>query len=1159
MPSGIFSNFCRSAAGCLATFWLGCAMLMAAGAFATEPIGSDDPSTATAPAAPASKISLEEVAELRKSAESAEQISAADLPLVLELYDKAAGKLTEATRLSDTAESLRQELADAAQQLDQAQAEAAASDAPKAEPEPLAVEDARASMADADSELKKSRELLQQIASEIDHRKIRRQSIPETMATDRQQLAEIEQSLKTVAASESPDLAKARQVLLLARREFRQRELDALDQEIKTYDGTTRVWLLRRDNAERKLKVAQRHRDATQALVAAVDRREADEQVRQASRAAANAHPAVKGAAAINSELAEKNKQLVSKTESIRHELEKTRSLADLTHDQLSDLTKRTLAAKSSPAMGMLLRSRRDQLPALGTYRRNIRARSAELSELGFSIYEWESQRQALLDVDDAVSSAIQNLDEDAAAFDCDETASALHDIFISRSQLLAELISNATIYVTRLEELEAAEQELILATHELDRFISEQVLWVRSAPALSWRDLDAIGQTVREHREWQSSAYEVTTSLAGDVRRNPLWYLGAAAIVGWLVAARGRFRSALQACGREASRPTTTTFRPTLLTVVWTALMAAPVPVLLAFLGWRITAAAGDNNLGYAVGWSLIVTGAAYAMLNLIRHTCRPLGLGALHFGWDDRTLAAIRHSARTLEIGALPPLAVAVALEFSGNEPLINSAGRVALIFALGMIGYVSLRLCGPSGALANAIATAPANSFGARLGRMLIPASSLSVLALIVASAIGYHYTSMQLTRRLLVSAMIVFGGLTLRELLLRWLLVSYRRMAIQRSRERRQALAEAQESAAAGDVLVDPTPEVRLTDINRQARALVSTGAAAAFICGMWLLWSDVLPALGILNRVPLWESASAVVATGVGPTYITITLADLLMAIVAVVLTWYAGRNVPSLLEIAVLQRLPIDAGARYAASSVTRYVLVVAGIVLSLRLIGIGWSSVQWLVAAMTVGLGFGLQEIFANFVSGIILLFERPARVGDTVTIGTITGTITRIRIRATTVLDWDNKELIVPNKEFVTGNLVNWTLTNPILRLIIQVGVAYGSDTRLTTELLYRVARENPEVLEEPAPIVVFSAFGDSSLNFELRLFVSDLSTYRRLRHDLHIAIDDEFRKHGIEIAFPQCDMHLRSLPDGIYANATVNTSREPAPSDSSDSRAA
>ena len=152
--------------------------------------------------------------------------------------------------------------------------------------------------------------------------------------------------------------------------------------------------------------------------------------------------------------------------------------------------------------------------------------------------------------------------------------------------------------------------------------------------------------------------------------------------------------------------------------------------------------------------------------------------------------------------------------------------------------------------------------------------------------------------------------------------------------------------------------------------------------------------------------------------------------------------------------------------------------------------------------------------------------------------TIGSIHGTVTRIRIRATTIVDWDNKELIVPNREFVTGHLVNWTLTNPTLRLVINVGVAYGSNTRLTTQLLYRVAMENEYVMEDPEPVVVFKEFGDSCLNFELRVFVNGLTTFRRLRHDLHMAIDDLFREHDIEIAFPQRDLHVRSLPAALVA---------------------
>jgi potassium efflux system protein len=213
----------------------------------------------------------------------------------------------------------------------------------------------------------------------------------------------------------------------------------------------------------------------------------------------------------------------------------------------------------------------------------------------------------------------------------------------------------------------------------------------------------------------------------------------------------------------------------------------------------------------------------------------------------------------------------------------------------------------------------------------------------------------------------------------------------------------------------------------------------------------------------------------------------------------------------------------------------TQYVLVVVGVAICFRQIGIGWQSVQWLVAAMTVGLGFGLQEIFANFVSGIILLFERPIRVGDTVTIGNVSGTVTRIRTRATTVLDWDNKELIVPNRDFVTGNLVNWTLSNPDLRVVINIGIAHGSDTALATRLLYEVARANPLTLDDPETTVVFTRFSPSSLDFELRVFACGLANFRMLRHDLHMAIDNAFREHQIKIAFPQQDLHVRTIPEG------------------------
>ena len=195
-------------------------------------------------------------------------------------------------------------------------------------------------------------------------------------------------------------------------------------------------------------------------------------------------------------------------------------------------------------------------------------------------------------------------------------------------------------------------------------------------------------------------------------------------------------------------------------------------------------------------------------------------------------------------------------------------------------------------------------------------------------------------------------------------------------------------------------------------------------------------------------------------------------------------------------------------------------------------MIGFSWNSVQWLVAAMSVGLGFGLQEIFANFVAGIIILLERPIRVGDFVTVNETTGFVTKIQLRATMIIDYDRRELIVPNKKFITDDVINWTLSDSITRIVVPVGIAYGSDTRLAQSILLRVARDNSDVLRDPRPDVLFSSFGTSSLDFELRVHIGNREKYYSVLHQLNMAIDQEFRRQHIEIAFPQQDVHVKGV---------------------------
>jgi potassium efflux system protein len=378
-------------------------------------------------------------------------------------------------------------------------------------------------------------------------------------------------------------------------------------------------------------------------------------------------------------------------------------------------------------------------------------------------------------------------------------------------------------------------------------------------------------------------------------------------------------------------------------------------------------------------------------------------------------------------------------------------------------------------------------------------------------------------MSLGMRLRATLWVILAAVVLHAVLERWLLVVRRRLAIEHARRQRSPAAPADGEQhtkidATDDEAgsADPSSELRadlatLSDQTRQIlRSLVTFGG---LVC-LWFIWVEMVPALAVLDQIRVWS---------------TVTLADLGLTAVILLLTFIAARNIPGFLEITLLQRLPLDSGQRFATTAIGRYAIIVIGVVAAFNALGVAWNDVQWLVAAMTVGLGFGLQEIFANFVSGLIILFERPVRVGDVITIGNVTGTVTKIQIRATTVMDWDRKELVVPNKEFLTGHVVNWSLPDEKLRLVIKLGVAYGSDTRLVRRILLDVAGRNPRVAKDPPPQVWFNEFGDSALNFELRVVVRGLDDYMLVQHQLHTAIDDAFREAKITIPFPQRQVHV------------------------------
>jgi small-conductance mechanosensitive channel len=229
--------------------------------------------------------------------------------------------------------------------------------------------------------------------------------------------------------------------------------------------------------------------------------------------------------------------------------------------------------------------------------------------------------------------------------------------------------------------------------------------------------------------------------------------------------------------------------------------------------------------------------------------------------------------------------------------------------------------------------------------------------------------------------------------------------------------------------------------------------------------------------------------------------------------------------------------------------------VVIAGLAIGLQSAGIDLSSLALVGGALGIGVGFGLQSIVNNFVSGLILLFEGPIKVGDRVEVAALNGDVVKIGARSTWVRTNDNIIIVVPNSEFIVKPVINWTATDRQVRFALSLGVSYGSDPAEVREVLLRVARDNREVLPEPPPDVLFTGFGDSSLNFDLRFWtIARVQTPRILKSDLYFAIFQAFQERGIEIPFPQRDLHLRTAPAlarfGLDAAAEPPQAHDPPP---------
>ncbi|MCB9898142.1 MAG: mechanosensitive ion channel [Planctomycetes bacterium] len=1055
---------------------------------------------------------------------------------------RAAELATQTAEAPELAKSLRESLRNAAP---------VASPVP---PDPPTIERVQPLVDVAEADAAKARKRVDDLEAERRTQDEQRANLPQQLADVQSQVEAVETEI--AAAGDGPflePLPNAQFVERLTRRDalaaeldVRQRELLASDVLSDLLDARHEVAVRDKNRAEETLRL---WRDLLND-VRAEDARRAAAEAQRAEQDLIDGDPRIK-------ELAEKNAALVARRtgpEGLAAKIKEVTELADQVDDALSSVQHDFDGVKEkvdnvglTPAVGILLLDVKRKLGDLRVHEERVAQREDEIADAQLQRIVVREMHDQLADLDDVVRRKVEDLGIAPGSPTYETVERTVRDLYERRKETLSVLRGEYKTWFEQLEELDTDERRLVDLSKQLASYLDERVLRVRTAPPLHSDDslvsnLAGAVEWLTDGEGWTDIVHAVTTR--GPARPGSE-VIGLLLLLG-LVLLRPTFVRRIGEMADLVGRLRTDRYVYTVHTAVMTVLLAAPPALALWLVAGLVEPATGSTELGAAVATGLRTSALAWFLVEIVAKVCRPRGLAEEHFRWPEASLALARRHLRWFIPVALPAVFLVSVGEWYHVDSFRDSLGRLAFLGGQLAIAAFSLIVLNPShGVLAPVMAAFP-NGWVSRLRWLWFPLAVALPVSLAVQAYEGYWYTAIQLHERFRSTAMLVLGIGLSQAMVLRWLFVARRQLAVQQAL-RRRAAAEAEESgegAHSGPLSPEELAgelDIDVTAVSVQSRRLVQIAVIVAFFTGVFIVWADVLPALRYFDRVPLWTHAVEVEKVTPGPdgretvqlvsVPEAITLADVLLALAALGMTIAAARNVPGLLEIAVLRRLPMTRAGRYAVTSIARYAIGIIGTFLVFGAIGIGWSQVQWLAAAVSVGLGFGLQEIFANFVSGLILFLERPIRVGDTVTVGEVVGQVTRIHMRATTIQTWDRTELVVPNREFITGELVNWTLSDSTLRVISKVGIAYGSDTELATRILKSVAAECDDVLEEPEPRVVFCAFGESTLDFELRVFVDDPDLYRVIHHKLNMEIDRRFREAGIEIAFPQRDLHIRS----------------------------
>lgn len=802
--------------------------------------------------------------------------------------------------------------------------------------------------------------------------------------------------------------------------------------------------------------------------------------------------------------------------------VQQTKKLNTLSHDDLRmrnvleslTQTQRNIDEQISALQGTLVLSKviNKQKQTLPTEKINNNL-AKSISNVRVNLFEYSQQRDELYNIDDYVRNLTHNLEEPLT----NEENSALNNILKERQKLLDEIIRSLNSQLNLSITIENNQRQALAIGDALQRKLQQQSFWVNSNnpidfawlkafPALAFAEVGVLTDYV--------GIENVQPNLLSTVLFTSIFLL-IALLINWKKSAiKDRLASL-------ASRVNTLTNDSHWLTpeaMFWTILLALPSTLMfftaynaIGFLFFNDPIAIGRWGVRVTLYWWFFAT-----MLSLLR----PNGLAFRHFGMPQESNRIFQRIIKQSIwiVGLLLVSSIPSQIDEIGY--LNDAIGQVMSIIALALCLFVVRPLLNRAiREYQKAKKEEGATNTSISLFRLLRLILVIVPISLIILIILGYYYTAVYLITHLLNSYFVILLWVFGRYFAYRFVAISARRLAYRRLQDKRRKLRE--------QVLENGTKEdetIKLSVVNQQIYRVTDLVGWVVLFVSLYVIWSDLISVAYYLDGVILWESNE-------GNQVESVTLLNLMRASLYVVITYVLIKNIAGILEVTVFSKMPLSKGTPQTIITMLTYIIVTFGSVSAFSALGISWTKIQWIFTALSVGLGFGVREIFGSFVSGSILLFERPIRVGDKVTVGQYTGIITKIRLRSTTLLNSDHMEVVLPNQAFVTDRFINWTLNNTITRLQIFFKVSYDTDLDLMQRLLLQAVHEAPKVLSEPKVEINMLHFGDNALEHELVVFVGELGDRIETMNFLQYRINQLFRENGIRFALNQLDVHLHS----------------------------